>query len=274
MTGTIRFSIITVTFNGRDCLPGAMESVLGQGVTDLEYLVVDGGSTDGTVNVIRSFAAVDSRIRWISEPDEGIADAFNKGLAMATGNWIGILNADDCYAPGALTAVAEAIANHPEADVIHGDMLRLDNCGTPLFILKPAHLKRVIWRQMPINHPTMFVSRRAYDQVGTFDKGLRIAMDYDLVLRLYRSGACFVALDRVLAHMRYGGVSDNRHLLGLKDVWAVSTREGYPKWKASCWFFFRGLIGLLKNLLRRVGLVDLLKLHPRFRGSRSKGGLS
>jgi glycosyltransferase involved in cell wall biosynthesis len=270
----MKISIITVTFNSQSSLGEAIHSVLSQEVDELEYILVDGGSTDATVEIIRTAAAKDARISWVSEPDKGIADAFNKGLGMATGEWIGILNSDDLYAPRALAAVAAAVTHHPEAMVVHGDMLRLDDSGTPLFILKPADLERVIWRQMPLNHPTMFVSRRAYDRVGNFDEGLRIAMDYDLVLRLYKSGARFVALDRVLAHMRYGGASDNRLLLGLKDVWTVSTREGYPKWKATSWLFFRGFIGLLKNLLRRVGLVDLLKLHPRFRGSRSKRGLS
>src|SRR5690242_20380282 len=98
-----------------------MASVLGQDCPDLEYIVVDGGSTDGTLAIIERFAAADPRVSWHSEPDEGISDAFNKGLARATGQVIGIINSDDAYVPGALRLVAEAFRLHPECDVFHGD---------------------------------------------------------------------------------------------------------------------------------------------------------
>lgn len=240
-------------------------SVITQSGNNIEYIIVDGGSKDGTIDLIRDFAAKDMRVRWISEPDEGIADAFNKGLTMATSDWVGILNSDDCYAPDVLQAVIEAIEAHPEADVIHGNMLRLDDDGRPMFVLRPAPIEKAIWHQMPLNHPTVFVARRAYERVGGFDKKLRIAMDYDLMLRLYRSGARFIYLDRVLAHMRYGGASDARLWQGLHEIYRITVAQGYPRWKAAGWFCWRGGLGLLKNLLRQTGLSRLLLLHPRFR---------
>src|SRR6266567_1250982 len=152
----MKLSLITVTFNSERYLAETMESVLSEDYPDLEYILVDGGSTDGTLEIIGAHAEKDTRVRWISEPDEGIADAFNKGLALATGEVIGILNSDDTYAPGALQAVADAMAAHPECDVFHGDMLRFQG-DQPLFLLKPSDVERHIWHEMPLNHPATFV---------------------------------------------------------------------------------------------------------------------
>lgn len=260
----MKFSIVTVTFNGERYLEETIKSVLSQDYPDFEYLIVDGGSTDGTPDIIRRHAGRDGRISWVSEPDRGISDAFNKGIARARGEVIGILNSDDTYAPGALRAVAEAFAAHPECDVFHGDMLRFQD-DTPLFLLKAGRVGENIWHGMPLNHPATFVTRRAYEQVGLFDQDLKVAMDYDLVLRLYLRGCRFHYLERVLANMRYGGRSDDRFLDGLRELYAVTVREGYPRWKARLWFLYRAAMSSTKNILRRLGLHGLIRIHPRFR---------
>ena len=260
----MKFSIITITFNSRQHLAETIESVLLQDQTDFEYVIVDGGSTDGTLEIIREYAAADPRIRWISEPDDGIADAFNKGLRMARGEIVGILNSDDYYLTWALASVAEASRTHPDCDIFHGDMLRLDG-ETALFRLVPAVVERSIWHEMPLNHPATFVTRRAYERVGGFDATIRIAMDYDMMLRLYKSGCRFYHIPHPLAAMRYGGASDNKHLVGLREVRTIAIREGYPLPKAWFWFCYKAGISSVKNLLRRLGLFGLLHLHPRFR---------
>jgi glycosyltransferase involved in cell wall biosynthesis len=260
----VRFSIITVTFNSGRYLPEAMASVLSQDGVDLEYILVDGGSTDTTLELIRSQAAADPRVKWLSEPDEGIAHAFNKGLALATGEIIGILNSDDTYLPGALAAVAEAYRLHPEYDVFHGDMLRMQGQSI-LFRLAPADVETHIWREMPVNHPATFVTRRAYGKVEGFDVAVRIAMDYDLMLRLYKSGCLFYYIERPLAAMRYGGASDAKNLEGLKEVRAIAIREGSPRLKAWFWFGYKVAVSTIKNVLRSLGLYGLLRIHPRFR---------
>lgn len=259
----MRFSIITVTLNSERHLAECIGSVLSQEGAELEQILVDGGSTDGTLDIVRRFAAVDPRLRWISGPDDGIADAFNKGLALATGDLIGILNSDDAFAPGALSRVAAAFAGHPECDVFHGDMERFRD-DTPLFVLKPAPVGENIWYEMPVNHPATFVTRRAYDRVGRFDASLGVAMDYDLVLRLYLAGCRFHYIPAPLARMRYGGASDERFIRARLEVVAVTVREGYPRHKA--WLHFcQGILkSSLKNLLRRLRLHALIRLHPRF----------
>ena len=257
-------SVVTPCFNSRLYLRETMESVLSQAGPVLEYIIVDGGSTDGTLDIIKEYAARDGRIRWISGPDDGISDAFNKGIALARGELIGIINSDDTYLPGALAAVAEAYRTHPECDVFNGDMLRLEG-DRVLFLLKPSDLNRHIWHEMPLNHPATFVTARAYRQVGGFDKALRVAMDYDLVLRLYSRGCCFHYLERPLAAMRYGGASDAGFMSGLREVREVSIKAGYPIWKAYTWFAWRVVKTSSKNVLRRMGLFRLMRIHPRFR---------
>lgn len=258
------FSIITATFNSRIALEKTMQSVLSQGGVDLEYLLVDGGSTDGTVNLIKEAAGKDSRIRWVSEPDQGISDAFNKGLAMASGEIIGILNADDTYVDGTLEKVANCYAKQPSCDVFHGEMLRLDASGHPLFRLRPdPDIEAAVWLRMPIYHPTTFVTRRAYNQVGGFDVGLKTAMDYDLILRLFKAGRSFCLIPELLARMPYGGVSEQRMLLRLKECYMIRTRHGYATAKALFLFVWGLFKGTVKFLLVHSGLSRLLTLLPK-----------
>ncbi len=257
-------SIITITFNSVRYVDEAIVSVLSQDYPDIEYLIIDGGSTDGTVDIIRRHAEMDTRIRWISEPDNGISDAFNKGIRMASGDVVGILNSDDRYASGALSLVADSAAEHPECAIFHGNMLRFQG-DQPLFMLKPSEVEDKIWHEMPLNHPATFVTRFAYEHVGQFDTGLKIAMDYDMMLRLYQSGFRFWHIDEVLAHMRYGGESDTAIIDGLREVYSVSVRLGYPRWKARYWMLHKGLLRGCKVVLRVLGLYSLMRLNPRFR---------
>lgn len=265
----MRFSIITVTFNSDKFLVETIKSVLSQDYADFEYIIVDGGSTDGTVEIIKDFASQDCRIRWISEPDNGISDAFNKGISMATGDIVGIINSDDMYAVGALGAVADLFAADSSCDVVHGDMIRFQG-DRPLFRLKPAAVDDQIWHDMPINHPATFVTRRSYDLVGGFDTTLKVAMDYELVLRLYRAGCRFCYLENVLANMRYGGASDTRFLAARQEVFAVTVAAGYPRWKGAVWFVIKVGMNMTKNLLKKLGLYGLIRLHPKFK--RHQGG--
>lgn len=259
----VKFSIITVTRNSEPYLEECMASVLGQNPADLEYILIDGGSTDGTLAIIQQAAQADSRISWISEQDRGISDAFNKGLARATGDLIGILNSDDAYAPGALAAVAHARRTNPDCQIFHGDMLRFSG-DSPLFRLIPGAVDDRIWHDMPLNHPATFVARQAYETVGGFDLNLALAMDYDLVLRLYLAGFRFHYIPEVLAHMRYGGASDDRFIGVRREVVDITVRAGYSPFKARCWLCYGIAKGCVKYLLRRTGMKKLLQLHPRF----------
>ena len=239
-------SIITVCRNAGGVIERAMQSVAAQTYPHIEYIVIDGASTDGTVEIIRACPAVSA---WISEADTGIADAFNKGLARASGEWVGILNADDWYEPETVARVVEAAA---DADVIHG-ALRFWEGDTPREVYYPRQA-RLTW-EMTVNHPSVFVRRSVYEAEGGFDPAYRLAMDYELLLRLYVKGYRFKELgDTVLANLRYGGVSDRRWTMALREAaWAKLRHLPHP---AATWAYFGWQLvrGGIRRACERLGL--------------------
>lgn len=207
----MKISIITVCYNSAGTIRDAIESVLNQDHVDVEYIIVDGNSKDGTVEIIRSFGHRISR--WISEPDKGIYDAMNKGIALATGEVVGILNSDDFYFDnGILSSVAEAFAD-PRVDSVFGDLI----------FVHPENLNKVVrtyssrgWHPdkfargfMPA-HPTFFVRRKYYEQHGLFKTDYKIAADYEMLIRLlYVHKLTYRYLPLTMVKMRKGGVSSN-----------------------------------------------------------------
>jgi glycosyltransferase involved in cell wall biosynthesis len=176
-------SIITPCFNAVRHLRDAIESVAGQQGVRVEHIVIDAGSKDGTVEILKQFPGV----RWISEPDRGQSDAFNKGLALARGPLIGWLNADDVYEPGAIAQVVRFFREHPEAFLVNGHLVRVDPDGKPLEFL-PARSSRFWLRHFWLkwywlNHPSSFYRKSLFDEVGPIDITLHYAMDYDFYLR-------------------------------------------------------------------------------------------
>src|SRR6516162_3689264 len=134
MPAPLTFSIVTPTFNSRGTLGETIRSVSEQQFTDWEHVVVDGASSDGTVDLLRSHP----HLKWVSEKDEGHYHAMNKGIAMAQGEWILILNADDCLRAGALAAVAAAIERHPQWDALFGDVVFVDATGQTIYLRREA----------------------------------------------------------------------------------------------------------------------------------------
>ncbi len=228
MANSPRISIITPTYNAARYLEQTMASVAAQEYPALEYIVVDGGSTDATLDMVRDRPELVTR--WISEPDKGISDAFNKGISMATGEIVGIINSDDYYHPGALAVVARAACEHPEADVFYGDALYERFDGSGVFRFRPdPNVGHNIERRMPICHPATFVRLTAYQRYGVFDLRYRLAMDYELLFRMFRAGARFQYVNQVLSHFRYGqpGRAD-----GLREVKDIAIANGVPAFVA------------------------------------------
>ena len=203
----MRITVVTVCRNAAATIGAALESFLGQSHADKELLVVDGASTDGTLDVVRGLA-VDG-LRLISEPDRGLYDAMNKGLASFAGDAVGFLNADDRFHDaGALAAVAEALER---ADICYGDLDFVD-------LARQAQVVRR-WRSTPWRkggfargwmpaHPTFYCRRRVVDEVGRFDLRYRLAADYDFMLRALELADFNAAhVPRVLVDMGAGGAS-------------------------------------------------------------------
>jgi glycosyltransferase involved in cell wall biosynthesis len=196
------FSIVTITYNSCRYLEETLKSVLSEEFSDFEYIIVDGGSTDGTLDIIKSYAALDKRIRWISEPDKGIADAMNKGILMATGEVVAHLHADDTYLDGTLSAVADRFAEQ-HTRWLTGRIRCVNTAGENLYdtALKNSYdLPDILYGNI-ISHPATFIRRSLFNEVGVFNIKYRYSMDYDLWLRISILEPPAV-IDRVLATFR------------------------------------------------------------------------
>jgi glycosyltransferase involved in cell wall biosynthesis len=226
-TGQPLVSVVTVVRNGEAHLEEAIRSVLDQEYGNIEYIVVDGASTDGTLEIVRRY---DDRIDyWVSEPDEGIYDAMNKGIALANGDLIGLLNADDVYLEGSVSRIVEAALAHPGAGVFHGNMNLLRQNG--IEELRRPRLVKGEYRPylMPVNHPTVFVRSRCYAECGSFDTSYRTAADFDLMLRfLYDCRVGFHHLDLTLARMREGGESGCYSRQTYDEIVAILKKRNLP----------------------------------------------
>lgn len=252
---TVKVSIVTVVRNGADTLARAMESVFGQSYPNIEYIVIDGASTDGTVELIRQHE--DRLAAWLSEPDSGISDAFNKGVRRATGEWVGILNADDWYEPDTVERVMEVSGN---ADVVHGAMRYWDGD----VICELAHPNQAgLAREMTINHPTVFVRRSFYKRLGGFKADYRFAMDYELLIRFLLAGARFVELEGVLTNMSYGGASDKYWMAASREVRRAQVEHGMPVAKAMMLHHLRLARGTGRRFLQAVGLGRLVAAYRK-----------
>lgn len=201
-----KVSVVTVCYNSEQTIRCCMDSVLQQTYENIEYIVIDGGSTDGTVDVILEYEPFfQGRMKWVSEPDEGIYDAMNKGIAMCGGDLIGILNSDDYYEPGAAADMAEAMAECPEIpyQILYGAVRTIkDGKEESVSILSHHFLK-----ERMIGHPACFVTRAVYEDFGGYDTQYISAADYDFMLRMNeKEEVKFRPVYRLIANFRTGGM--------------------------------------------------------------------
>lgn len=242
----MKISVITAVFNGASSIKDALDSVFTQTYTNVESVVVDGASTDGTVEILDRYT--DRIAILVSEPDEGIYDALNKGIHLASGDVIGFLHADDKFADREVLAwIAEAFSD-PDVDATYGDLVYVRN-SDPDRVLRywragefaPARLRQG-W--MP-PHPTFYVRRSVYERLGGFDATYRIAADYDCMLRFLGAGGVRCAyLPKVLVSMRVGGMSNH----SITNILRKS-REDY---RALCGNGIGGIGSLLWKNLSKV----------------------
>jgi len=193
-------AIVTPSFNQCRFLPKTIESVLSQGYPNLIYRVQDAASTDGSVDVLRSYG---SRMQWASEPDHGQAQAINRGFAQCRGEIMGYLNSDDALLPGTLTYVASMFAKYPEVDLVYGHRVFIDRSDLEIGrAILPRHSSKALYWADFVPQETLFWRSRVWDEIGPFDENLHFALDWDFLLRAQHSGFKLLRLPRFLACFR------------------------------------------------------------------------
>ena len=241
----MKISIITITFNSVKTLERALQSVQNQTYQEIEHILVDGASGDGTKEMIEAYAAKHSNVRWVSEKDDGIYNAINKGIKMATGDVIGFLHSDDVFnSSDSIEQIATAFET-TKADVVYGD---LQYCRAGKVVRRwhsntfnPRSLK---FGWMP-PHPTVYVRREVYEQVGSYDEWFRISADYDMMLRIFKADYHTHYIPSVLVSMETGGASN-------KDTRArlSKTQEDYLILKKN--HVGAGLLTVMCKQLRKI----------------------
>lgn len=246
----MKISIITTTFNSAKTVSDTIESLLKQDYTDFEHIIVDGLSSDNTLEIVSSYEdAYAGRLRIISEKDNGLYDAMNKGIKNATGDIIGILNSDDILAcPNALAIIAEKFKTQ-NCDAVYSDLMFMDaeTMSKPIrkWISKTGNYK-FGWHPP---HPTLYVKKEVYDNIGSFDLQFKIAADYDFMIRLMKSSKKLEYIPKTLVYMRAGGVSTNGlsgYINNLKEAHRVLKKNKIP-----CAIFV-DIIRIIKTLFQFI----------------------
>ena len=213
-------SIVTATYNSEKTLEETINSVLNQNYNNFEYIIVDGNSTDDTINIIKKFELIFKKkqktFKWISEKDTGIYNAWNKGLKLASGNWISFLGSDDIYLENVLEKYANKIFENKNIDFIYSKVKLVDNAKV-IFIISEIWKWRTFKRQMKIAHVGSFHNKKYFEKYGDFDEEYKIIGDYEMLLRAKNNLKTYF-LDEFTAEMKDGGVSNNNILKAFKEA--------------------------------------------------------
>ena len=257
---TSKVSVVTINYNMAAGLEATIQSVLGQNYPALEYVIIDGGSTDGSTEIIRSYAA--RLAYWVSERDGGVYDAMNKGAAAATGEWVIFMNAGDSFHDPRVMAEAFSTV-HEDADILYGDVVRRAADGSEMLIpSRPTALPL----QMPANHQCIF-TRRSLLREHPFAADFPISADHEFLLWAQGKGARFQKLPRTIAVFTRGGLSDRQRGASLAQLRVMLKRHGRfaPAVALRYWLFvLRALAGPLARRLLPAGLTRWLLARKRF----------
>lgn len=221
----MKVSIITVCFNSEKYIEQTIQSVLNQLYKDIEYIIIDGMSTDNTLKIISKYKPLfGERLKVISEKDNGIYDAMNKGIKHSNGEILGIINSDDWYELDAVENIIKVYENNKNSIIYGGLLFRRENEISKIQIRSHKELSNGM-----ISHPTVFIPRKLYLQFGLFDCELKIAADYDLMLRMFTQNVSFKYIPKIIANFREGGISMERSKLCSKESLSLKKNYGFSE---------------------------------------------
>ena len=245
----ILFTIITVCYNSEKTIKATFHSLLNQSYINFEYIVIDGGSSDTTLNYIKEFQlkflSKDISFKFISEKDDGIYDAMNKGIRMSIGKWIGILNSDDIYEKDTLNCVESFIRLNLNSEVVYGNITTINSESQKALLLKDSNIKN-IRNEMCISHPSVFIKKSIYNTYGLYNVKYKIVADWELLKRFYLENVKFQYLNKNLTYFKLGGASSNYSFMYLKE--RISVRHKSLKWN----FFIYDLNDILRFALSKI----------------------
>lgn len=244
-----KISIITICYNSEKTIEDTIKSVIKQNYDNLEYIIIDGASTDNTLNIINKYKKHISKI--VSEPDNGISDAFNKGIKLATGDIIGLINSDDLLNKDALINLDKFVRKNLGYDVYYGDVI--------IFNSKFNYLRKInsslsrLKLQFILNHPSTFITKKAYEEYGLYDNEYKICMDFELLSKFYLNGAKFIHIDYIMTLFRLGGISNQNIIERFKEDKKVAIRNGCNKIFVNIWYTM--------NVIKRLIIKLIFLLH-------------
>lgn len=261
----MRFSIITICFNSEKTIERTILSVLNQTYNNYEYIIVDGGSKDATLNIIRKYEPLfGEKMIWKSEPDKGIYDAMNKGIIRSNGDIIGIVNSDDWLEPNALEIINECYELHHFAtDGVYCGWIKFHYKDGAIQTMRTNHELLVSWSKKyemaGIRHPGTFVPKEIYKKYGLFDESIRVMADTDLILRFLFNGVLFYYPERVVSNMSDGGVSNAQLMKARKDYKIILRKNGVKGLK----FYSLYYRWLLKRYAKTYMPQSILKFYRK-----------
>lgn len=228
-----KISIVTIVLNGEKTIERCIKSIINQNYPNLEYVVLDGGSQDQTNKIIEKYK--DSIHKYKSEKDKGITDAFNKGVQLAEGDIIGIINADDWLEDGVLNKIPQLFTD--DTEILYGRVNQFFN--DKIIVTYANH--NLLPVRMTINHPAVFVRKDVYHRMGYFDLSFKVSMDYEWLLRCFCNGIKFTYTDLIITNMEMDGISMRLWKKGIKEVQIAKNMHVKKPFKAKLEYYHQVL---------------------------------
>lgn len=251
-------SIITAVYNGADYIEENILSIKNQNYPNIEHIIIDGGSTDGTVDIIKKYHNT-YNLKWISEKDAGVYDAFNKGFRMATGEIYAWLDGDNYFQIGIIKKVVDILKENDEIDIVHGDVEIVSNNGKHIRVYRAPNVsfKNALLKNtgaIPLQ-PSAFLRREVYREIGEFNVNYRIAADYEFWLRVLKNNPRIYCLHIIFGSYRRGNEAVSQSfrgvLSGYREMLIIGDIYGQPLY-AKIFLFFKYSLGLMSAFVKNI----------------------